>query len=162
MTDLKDKTCCFAGHGAYPPAVGAALRSRAERRIKELYERGVVYYGCGGAAGFDTLMAQICFSLRESGQCPRMKVILVYPFDGFTKRWTVAQQETFHDLLGRYDKVVRLCKGPDYYARMMRNRYLVDRSGYCIAYCVETDGAAAYTIDYARKKGLEVINLALM
>ncbi len=160
MPDLKEKTCCFAGHGAYPPAVGAALRSRAERIIKGLYERGVIYYGCGGAAGFDTLMAQICFSLRESGCCPRMKVILVYPFDGFNRRWTVPQQQTFHDLLGRYDKVVRLCRGPDYYARMMRNRYLVDRSGYCVAYCVETDGAAAATVAYAQRKGLEVINLA--
>lgn len=160
MPDLKEKTCCFAGHGAYPPAVGAALRSRAERIIKGLYERGVIYYGCGGAAGFDTLMAQICFSLRESGCCPRMKVILVYPFDGFNRRWTMPQQQTFHDLLGRYDKVVRLCRGPDYYARMMRNRYLVDRSGYCVAYCVETDGAAAATIAYAQRKGLEVINLA--
>ena len=160
MPDLKEKTCCFAGHGAYPPAVGAALRGRAERIIKGLYERGVIYYGCGGAAGFDTLMVQICFSLRESGCCPRMKVILVYPFDGFNRRWTMPQQQTFHDLLGRYDKVVRLCRGPDYYARMMRNRYLVDRSGFCVAYCVETDGAAAATLAYAQRKGLEVINLA--
>ena len=160
MADLREQTCCFAGHWAFPPEVRMTVRIKAEKAIKNLYDRGVVYYGCGGATGFDTLMAQVCFGLRDSGMYPQMKVILVYPFDGFTKRWSLEQQKTFKVLLKRYDKVVCFSEKPDFYAHLARNKRLVDGSAFCIAYCAEQDGGTAYTVEYAQKKGLEVINLA--
>ena len=41
-----------------------------------------------------------------------------------------------------------------------RNRHLVDYSGTCISYLMRSSGGTAYTVDYARKKGLHVINIA--
>lgn len=41
-----------------------------------------------------------------------------------------------------------------------RNRHLVDHSGTCICYLTRSTGGAAYTVDYARRKGLHVINIA--
>ncbi|HIS50977.1 MAG TPA: DUF1273 domain-containing protein, partial [Candidatus Gallacutalibacter pullistercoris] len=41
-----------------------------------------------------------------------------------------------------------------------RNRHLVDESGICVAYCVKPNGGTAYTVMYAKQKGLPVINLA--
>lgn len=40
-----------------------------------------------------------------------------------------------------------------------RNRHLVDHSGVCVAYLTESRGGTAYTVDYARKNGVPVINL---
>ena len=41
-----------------------------------------------------------------------------------------------------------------------RNRHLVDHSGTCICYLTRSTGGTAYTVDYARKKGLRIINVA--
>ncbi len=41
-----------------------------------------------------------------------------------------------------------------------RNRHLVDNSSVCICYLTKNNGGTAYTVDYAEKQGLEVINLA--
>ena len=41
-----------------------------------------------------------------------------------------------------------------------RNRHLVDHSGTCICYLTKTSGGTAYTVDYARRKRLRIINLA--
>ena len=37
---------------------------------------------------------------------------------------------------------------------------MVDSSAVCIAYCTRKTGGTAYTVRYALKKGLQVINLA--
>lgn len=41
-----------------------------------------------------------------------------------------------------------------------RNRYLVDNSSICIAYLTKNKGGTAYTVDYAKKLGVTVINIA--
>ena len=41
-----------------------------------------------------------------------------------------------------------------------RNRALVDGAEFCIAYCTHPGGGSAYTIDYAKKSGLRVLNIA--
>ena len=37
---------------------------------------------------------------------------------------------------------------------------LVDRSSVCVAYLKRQNGGTAYTADYAKKQGLEIINIA--
>jgi len=39
-----------------------------------------------------------------------------------------------------------------------RNRHLVDNSSVCVCYLNKENGGTAYTVDYAGKKGLELIN----
>ena len=41
-----------------------------------------------------------------------------------------------------------------------RNRHLVDHSSVCICYLTGSSGGTAYTVNYARKQGLEIINIA--
>ena len=41
-----------------------------------------------------------------------------------------------------------------------RNRHLVDNSSICICYLTENSGGTFYTVNYAKKQGLTVINLA--
>lgn len=43
-----------------------------------------------------------------------------------------------------------------------RNRYLVDHSSICICYLTEDHGGTAYTVKYADKRHLQIINLANM
>ena len=42
-----------------------------------------------------------------------------------------------------------------------RNCHLVDNSSVCVCYLNRESGGTAYTVRYAGKKGLEIINLAI-
>lgn len=137
------------------------IETRAEVVIRELYGKGVHFFGVGGAIGFDTMMAELLFRLRES-DLPDIKVILVYPFDGFTSRWSEEQKERYAALLPKYDKVVRVAEHPSRYAYLARDRHLVDHSAYCVAYCMRDTGGTAYTVKYAQKQGLTIYNLTTL
>lgn len=43
---------------------------------------------------------------------------------------------------------------------MAKNRHLVDNSSVCVAYLTRSGGGTAYTVEYAKKHGLKVINIA--
>ena len=40
-----------------------------------------------------------------------------------------------------------------------RYRHLVDHSGVCVCYLNRDSGGTAYTVRYAKEKGLEIVNL---
>lgn len=41
-----------------------------------------------------------------------------------------------------------------------RNRHLVDNSGVCVCYLTKNSGGTAYTVNYAKKQGVNVFNIA--
>ena len=43
---------------------------------------------------------------------------------------------------------------------MVRNRYMVDRSSLCLCYLRKASGGTKSTVDYAKKAGLQLLNLA--
>ena len=82
--DLREMTCCFTGHRELPIGKAREIAKRTANEIRRLVvNNGVRFFGVGGAIGYDTLAAKVLFQLREK-EFPYIKVILVYPFDGFT------------------------------------------------------------------------------
>ena len=114
----------------------------------------------GGAIGYDTEAAKLLFRLRATNY-PQIKVILVYPFEGFTSRWSDVQQAEYVRLLQQYDKAVCVAQRASREAYLTRDRHLVDGSAYCITYCTRDSGGTAYTLRYARQEGLKIYNVAL-
>ena len=161
MAELRKKTCCFTGHRDIPKEERAQIYQRAKRIIRQLYNRGVRYFGVGGAIGFDSMMAQLLMELREK-DLPDIKIILVKPFEGYTNRWSMEQKQQYEALLSRYDKVVCVSDFPSRQAYLARNRHLVKHSAFCIAYCTRTTGGTAYTVEFARQQGLTIYNVAEM
>ena len=94
MADLRQRTCCFTGHRAIPEKDLPGILERTERAVRRLIEHGVVFFGVGGAIGYDTETAKLLFRLRATDY-PQIKVILVYPFEGFTSRWSDEQREEY-------------------------------------------------------------------
>ena len=159
MTDLRNKTCCFTGHRDIPERDRVQICQRAERIIRQLYSRGVRYYGVGGAIGFDTMMAWLLMELREKDLLD-IKVILVKPFEGYTSRWSNEQRKQYEALLPLYDKVVCVSDSPGRQAYLARNRHIVKHSAFCIAYCTRATGGTAYTVEFARQERLTIYNVA--
>ncbi|MBQ2830839.1 MAG: DUF1273 family protein [Oscillospiraceae bacterium] len=157
---LREKTCCFTGHREIPTGKAEEIAEQTASEIRRLIvDHNVSFFGVGGAIGYDTLAAKVLFNIREA-EFPNIKVILVYPFDGFTDRWSSNQKSIYQKLLPKYNKVVCVCDKPSKDAFLARNRHLVDGSTYCITYCTRDDGGTAYTVRYARQQGLDVRNIA--
>ena len=156
---MKSKTCCFSGHREIPPEKRTEIIGRLERIIISLYQKGVQYYGAGGALGFDTIAAQTVIRLRES--CPGIKLILVLPCLTQTRGWRPEDVAEYEYIKAQADKVVYT--GQQYTSGCMhkRNRHLVDNSSVCICYLTRNSGGTAYTIRYAKKRNLEIINIAV-
>lgn len=159
--ELRNRTCCFTGHRELPRNNIPEIEKRTADEIRRLVTNcGVRFFGVGGAIGYDTLAAEVLFRLRDQ-EFSNIKVILVYPFDGFTDRWTREQKEDYRKRYPQYDKVVCACDRPSREAYLIRNRHLVDGSAYCIGYCTRNYGGTAYTFRYARQQGVAVCNVGL-
>ena len=161
MADLRQRTCCFTGHRAIPEKDLPGILERTEQVVRRLIEQGVVFFGVGGAIGYDTEAAKLLFRLRATDY-PHIKVILVYPFKGFTGRWSDEQRAGSARLLHQYDKTVCVAQRASREAYLARDRHLVDSSAYCIAYCTRNSGGTAYTVRYAHQQGVTVFNTANM
>lgn len=154
----KMQTCCFTGHRQIPPGTQAEITDKLERVITDLYQKGIRFYGAGGALGFDTLAAQTVIHLRES--YPDMKLILVLPCLTQTRGWKPEDIAEYERIKAQADKVVYTAQQYTPGCMHSRNRHLVDHSGVCVCYLTRDSGGTAYTVRYAEKQGLEIINIA--
>lgn len=154
----RSRTACFTGHREIPENKKKQLDSLLDKFIEDLYRKGVVFYGSGGAYGFDMLAESAV--LRAKQRHNEIKLILVLPCRDHDKYWTKENKMQFAEILRKADKVVYTADS--YFSGCMhkRNRHLVSYSGYCVAYFVKNGGGTAYTVDYAARNGLKIVNLA--
>ena len=157
MRSIKEQTCCFTGHREITLPV-ETIQYNLEKQLKELISSGVIYYGAGGALGFDTIAALTVIKLRQI--YPHIKLIMVLPCKEQTKGWNSNDIEIYNYILNQADKVVYTSE--NYYPGCMhkRNRHLVDNSSHCICYLEKNTGGTAYTVNYAKEKGLTIYNVA--
>ena len=155
---MREKTACFTGHRKIPPESISELSQRLKNTLLRLIEEGYMYFGAGGAFGFDTLAAQCVLSLRK--RYPHIKLILVLPCTAQTKGWSKNDIAIYEEIKSQADKVVYTSREYSRGCMFKRNRHLVNGSSVCIAYLTQEKGGTAYTVNYAKEQGLAVINLA--
>lgn len=160
MELLRDQCCCFTGHRFIATADRAALREALRRQIDLLAEEGVATFLAGGALGFDTLAAQEVLRARvESGGAVRL--VLALPCLGQESRWRAQDAAVYQAILRNADEVIYTGDVYEPEAMFVRNRYMVDHSSVCLCYLREgaTRGGTAYTVRYAKRSGLRIVNL---
>ena len=161
MAENRDLTaCCFTGHRSIPFAHRKKLRELLVVAVKELYERGCREFLSGGALGFDIMAAEIVLNLKKT--CPDARLIMALPCRDQDKMWNNADKIRYKNVLDGADEVVFLCETYCTGCMHLRNKYLVENSGFCIAYYSRQGGGTAYTVNYAREREREIINLAYM
>ena len=156
--NLFSKTCCFTGHRKIPFGKERVLAKRLDKTIEELIAQGYIYFGAGGALGFDTLASKAVLKARNKH--PEVKLILVLPCKTQADSWRHADRQTYEEIKASADKVVYISDEYTKSCMFERNRHLVDYSSVCACYLTEYSGGTAYTVNYARQKGLQIINLA--
>ena len=78
-----------------------------------------------------------------------------------TRGWRPEDIAEYERIKAQADKVVYTAQQYTRGCMHKRNRHLVDNSSVCVCYLNRESGGTAYTVRYARKKGLEIINLAI-
>lgn len=154
----KSKVACFSEHRNLPRNC-EELRAKLKKEIIGLIKCGVVFFGAGGAWGFDMLAEETVIELKEDYPHIRLILVLPCPPEQQTLKWNSDQRQRYYEILEKADKVRIL--SPQYIRDCMlaRNRHLVDGSAYLICYLREQHGGTAYTVDYANRQGLQIIRL---
>lgn len=155
---MREKTCCFTGHRKLPFWGRRKVAAKLEKTIINLIDRGIRFFGAGGALGFDTLAAQTVLRLKK--KYPDIKLILVLPCLTQARGWPTEDVEEYERIKAQADKVIYTAQEYTKGCMHKRNRHLVDHSSVCVCYLTKDNGGTAYTVDYAEKRGLEIINLA--
>lgn len=159
---IRQRTCCFTGHRSLSGADPGLLSLLISDKIALLYKFGYDTYLTGGALGFDTLAARELLHIRQLPEFSGLKLVLVLPYLGQESRWNYRDRAMYDYIKRRADDVIYT---GDVYGKgllLHRDRYMVEHSSHCVAFLQpgRTRGGTAYTVGYARKKGVEVTNLA--
>ena len=149
--------CCFTGHRKIPAEQMLKLPELLDRELEKLILCGVHTFRGGGAIGFDTLAELKVIEKKKKYGFIRLELIL--PCKDQTKNWGSRNKMIYDYVISEADSVEYVSECYNSHCMHERNRRLVNNSDFCVAYCSDTSGGTAYTIDYARSKGVDVINL---
>ena len=152
------RICCFTGHRHIPPDHLERLYGLLDDTILSLYQQGVRVFRTGGAMGVDTVAALRVLYQRSKGLDISLELLL--PCKNQTEKWPRAAIVDYEFILRRADTVRYIAEQYHRFCMLDRDRALVDGSSFCVSYLLENRGGTAYTVAYALKNGLTLINLA--
>ena len=161
----KQKTCCFSGHRPEKLPFGhdekhpdcLRLKVKLLCEVDRMRENGVTTFLTGMAQGIDLIAAEIVLDIREAYPDDNVRLVAAVPFEGQADKWSEPYRERYFDILSRADEVVTLQRRYTDACFRERNRYMVSASAHLIAVYGGRPGGTEYTMEYAMKKGLEVI-----
>lgn len=146
---------CFTGHR--PEKL---KRSREEivkelkREIEEAVEQGAREFISGMARGVDLWAASLV--LEQKKRKEDIKLICAIPFQGFEDSWSEGWRKLFREILEAADEVEVFFPSFTYRSFSVRNRWMVDRSQRIIAVYHGEKGGTLNTLEYAKKRGLDL------
>ncbi len=154
------KICCFTGHRDIAKKDTSVLCDRFDRVVTLLIERGTEIFRAGGALGFDTFAALRIIELKK--KYPQLRLELFLPCHNQEKLWNDYEKKVYNYVLANADSIIYVSQSYSSGCMHKRNRALVDGADICVAYCNSVSGGTVYTVKYAKKVGVDVINLANM
>ena len=164
ISDGKDGCCFFTGHRDIPLELRGKVTSLVKSNISYLYSNGVREFHTGGALGFDTLAAAVVIDMKRYSD--GMTLILDLPYPNQSEKWQDSEKRIYEFIKQNADKINYVSKEPVYTYDdakkflLARNRKMADCCSYCIAYYSGNQrSGTGYTVNYAKAKGLEIINI---
>jgi len=151
-------TCCFTGHRT-------AKLCKSEKETKQLLDEainkainmGFKIFISGMATGIDTWAAEIILKKKESNN--NIELLCAIPHPNFEKSRDTAEKRLYSEIVSKANNVILV---NDHFFRgcyQVRNKWMVDMSSLVIAAFHHIEGGTKNTIDYAKKKNIEVINI---
>ena len=166
----RKEVCCFTGHRPDKLPWGTreddpaclALKERLVEAVCRAYEVGCRHFICGMARGCDLYFAEAVLQLRR--ERPDVTLEGARPCESQADSWPAAERQRYCRILDSCDFETLVQYRYDRGCMMRRNRYMVDHSGYLIAFTWHAASNSRELVEYARRreeKGLiHVQNLA--
>lgn len=158
---MKEKTCCFFGHRTINET--EELKSKLIETIEKLIvDENVDTFFFGSKSQFNSLCLELVTELKE--KYPHIKRIYVraeYPDinEQYTNYLLESCEETYHP---------EHIRSSGRAAYVERNYEMINKSKFCIVYYDEQNAPTTrksgtqIAIDYAEKKGKQIINIILL
>lgn len=154
----REKAIAFTGHRIIPLARQEEVRKRLVTAVVLACKFGITYFYCGMALGVDMMAAEVVLSLKD--KFTDIRLIAVVPYSGQSDRWTSSEQERYHRILDKADKVVTLSENYFRGCLLRRNDYMLSHSCGVIAYFDgKPNGGTFYTVRKAERMKMDVVNI---
>ena len=138
--------CCFFGHRDAPESVRALLEDTIRRLIDS---QGVDRFYVGSQGRFDRMAISALRRVKQA--CPHIEYCVVLAYMPEPGRPAEPEPTLYPDGLETV---------PPRFAISHRNRWMVKKSDVIVAYIARSGGGAAQFVDFARRQGKRIINLA--
>ena len=152
-----NKRCCFTGHRNIDKNDEMTIVRELEKAIEAEIVDGVLDFYNGAAYGFDLMAAQVVLQMKNKYK--NIKLHLIIPNEKQSLKWEEEQIRIYEFVKNNADSVEILSEHYFRGCMQIRNRMLVDKSDVCICYIRKDSGGTAFTLNYAKKKGLKIIYL---
>ncbi len=162
----RNKTLCFSGHRTekLPKSEKKYIKLILDlhMEIENAISEGYDTFMFGACYGFDLICAEQVLKRKQivlHTDPLSIKLIAVVPFEDQAARWKEQDREKYFNILSKCDEVITLNKQYKSGCYYERNRYMVDNSSKLIYYYNGSGGGTKYTVEYAEKQSLQVVNL---
>lgn len=159
--------CCFTGYrpSKFPFKLDCesdafkALENRILNALSDMVKNGCSTFFSGMAMGFDIITAECVLLIKNMYRVRKIKLICVLPFPEQSKTFGEDWRRRYENILDHADEIVTV--SDKYYSGCYsaRNRFMVDNSDYVLTWFDGKHGGTENTLNYARKKLRQIINL---
>ena len=153
--------CCFTGHRYFPwssdleSSEYQVLIERLDRAIDQVLAKAAIHFICGNAIGVDTWAAERV--LQRKANNPEIFLEIALPFSDHNRHEPgclniQSKADLVHVVSTEKSRIATFCE---------RDTYMVDQSNILIAVYDKnrSHSGTAKTVAYARKQGLEIIEI---
>ncbi len=163
----RQESCCFTGHRPAKLPWGydesdprcVELKRRIADAVLLAYQEGYRHFLCGMAQGCDLYFCEAVLALRE--RYPEITVEAAIPCPTQADAWPEAQQQRYRELTARCDLETMVSDAYSPACMQRRDRYMVDHSMLLIAAFDGTAGGTRYTVEYALRRGIEILDVSI-
>ena len=137
---------CFMKTEEYEQKILAFLEETVGDKAADMY--------LGGYGAFDSFAYDCCKKYKETH--PEVSLVFVTPY--LTEEY---QRNHLEYSKTRYDEIIypEIEDKPLRFAITYRNRYMVDKADFVVAYVTHNSGGAYSTYSYAKRKGKKIFSL---
>lgn len=167
LLGLPAQTVAFTGYrppklpDSCSPSVQTRLSCLLVDAIRDSYAKGCRIYLNGMMAGWDVLAAEAVLTVRSD--LADICCVSVAPFRKSyfaNSNWTPDWKARALNVYRQSDHAFYLSEQYQRGTYYTRDRFLIDHASCVIAFYDGKPGGTKYTLDYAAKMGLEIINIA--
>ena len=158
MEDKRRYRCCFTGHRPEKMDYSKAdVKRRLDIAVDNAINDGYKTFIVGMCRGVDLWAGEIIIGRKANN--PDLHLIAAIPHPDFEKRWNDNDKELYFYVLNNAD-ITRTISASYYNGcYQKRNIWMCDRASRLIAAYTGISGGTKNTVNYAKSKGLDIINI---